>query len=85
MREILIVGINPTIHSYQVARVEMLLRKNHFYDLQTIGYQEIPPNLVIGILKYIHIDVYYLLDLSANFSFEAPFITMNLMWPPTCS
>ncbi|XP_049367976.1 uncharacterized protein LOC125832828 [Solanum verrucosum] len=52
-------------------------KKNHFYALQSRGDQESSPNLVTGILQIFSIDVYALLDPSANLSFVTPFVAMK--------
>uniref|UniRef100_M1D8Y9 Gag-pol polyprotein n=1 Tax=Solanum tuberosum TaxID=4113 RepID=M1D8Y9_SOLTU len=52
-------------------------KQNHFYALQTRGDQESSPDLVLGMLKVFHIDVYALFDPGATLSFVTPFVAMR--------
>lgn len=68
MREILIVGLNPTIHLVQVVWVKAP-NHNRFYALQTRGDCEILPDVVTSMSIFFQTDVYLLLDHGATLSF----------------
>ncbi|XP_049369400.1 uncharacterized protein LOC125834279 [Solanum verrucosum] len=52
-------------------------KQNHFYALQTRGDQESSSDVVTGMLKVFHIDVYALLDPGATLSFVIPYVAMK--------
>ncbi|WMV24599.1 hypothetical protein MTR67_017984 [Solanum verrucosum] len=52
-------------------------KQNRLYALQTRGDQESSSDVVTGMLRVLHIDVYDLLDLGATLSFVTPYIAMR--------
>ena len=58
------------------------LKRNRFYVVHSRGEKEGSPDLVIGMLHIITIDVYALLDPSATLSFVTPLVSKNLIVLP---